>query len=74
MVKFTVKTNGEKGLVNINIPAEKDLKVIDHHTREIINWTVNVDNSITFYIRSNHEYEIISPNITPALQFLSSSG
>ena len=74
MVKFTVKTNGERGLVNINIPAEKDLKVFDHHTREIINWTVNVDNSITFYIRSNHEYEIISPKITPGFQFLSSSG
>lgn len=72
-LKFKVKTNGERGLVNVNIPAEKDLTVRDVQTHEIINWTANVDNSITFYIRSNHEYEISSPEIFPIFQVLSSS-
>jgi len=57
-LKFGVKTNGERALVNVNISAGKDLKIIDCHTDEIINWTNHLDNSITFFVRSNHEYAI----------------
>jgi hypothetical protein len=74
VLKFKIQTNGERGLVNINIPAEKELTIIDLHSREIINWTAHMDNSITFSIRSNHEYEIISPSITPALALAGNYG
>ena len=68
-VTFKVITNGERGLVNINIPAEKEIRVTDIKTHEIIPWMVNVDNSITFSIQSNHEYEIFCPEIPPAFHF-----
>jgi hypothetical protein len=57
-IKFRVKTNGERGLVNVDIPAGRDLNVIDLNTRETITWTESPDNSITFFVQSNHEYEI----------------
>ena len=58
-LKFKVKTNGERGLINVNISAEHDLKIIDLATSGIIKWTKNLDNSITFYVQSSHEYEIV---------------
>ena len=57
-LKFRVKTNGERGLINVNIPAERNCKILDMTAREEIRWTKNPDNSITFYVQSNHEYEI----------------
>jgi hypothetical protein len=61
-LRFRVKTNGERGLVNVNISAEQDLVIVDHPANEIINWSDNGDNSITFYVQSNHEYEIFNQN------------
>jgi hypothetical protein len=57
-IKFRVKTNGGRGLINVNISAERDLTIIDLTTSEIIKWIENLDNSITCYVQSNHEYEI----------------
>ncbi|MDD1699706.1 MAG: hypothetical protein LUQ04_02810, partial [Methanoregula sp.] len=68
-LRFKVKTNGERGLVNVNISAERDLVIKDHQTNEIINWTDNRDNSITFYVQSNHEYEIFSHNLKSPSKF-----
>ena len=62
-LRFRVKTNGERGLVNVNISAERDLVITDHQTHEMINWSDNGDNSITFYVQSNHEYEIFNQNL-----------
>jgi hypothetical protein len=66
-VQFKVKTNGERGLVNVHIPAERDLRVMDMNTRETITWTENLDNSITFFVQSNHEYEIFRNEKTASL-------
>jgi len=57
-VKFRVKTNGERGLINVHIPAGRDLSVTDLNSREVITWTESLDNSITFFVESDHEYEI----------------
>jgi hypothetical protein len=57
---FDVKTNGERALVNANISAQKDLKINDEITHESINWTDNLDNSITFNVQSNHRYAIFT--------------
>jgi len=57
-LKFRVKTNGERGLINVNIPAQRDCKIIDLTTSDEIRWTENPDNSITLYVQSNHEYKI----------------
>jgi hypothetical protein len=62
-LRFRVKTNGEKGLVNVNVSAERDLVIRDYQTQERVNWSVYGDNSITFYVQSNHEYEIFHQNL-----------
>jgi hypothetical protein len=57
-VKFTVKTNGERGLVNVNLPGNPDLEILDLNSRTLIPWTHSLDNSIVLYVESDHEYEI----------------
>ena len=57
-LKFRVKTNGERGLINVNIPAERDCKIIDMTTGKEIRWTGNPDNSISLFVQSDHEYKI----------------
>jgi len=57
-LKFKVKTNGERGLINVNVSAERDLKIIDLTTGGVIKWKKYLDNSIIFNVQSNHEYEI----------------
>jgi hypothetical protein len=68
-LKFQVRTNGEKGLVNVCVSPEPDLVIMDHQTNEKINWSDYGDNSITFYVQSNHEYEIKSQNIKNSFNF-----
>ena len=60
---FKVKTNGEKGLVNVNIASDHVLTITDTNTEEKIMWSNHGDNSITFYVQSNHEYEIFMNEI-----------
>jgi hypothetical protein len=62
-LRFRVKTNGEPGLVNVNVSAERDLVIRDYQTQERVNWSVYGDNSITFYVQSHHEYEIFYQNL-----------
>jgi hypothetical protein len=59
---FDAKTNGERALVNANISAQKDMKIKDEISHTFINWTKNGDNSITFYVQSNHTYTIFTNN------------
>jgi hypothetical protein len=56
-LRFRVKTNGERGLVNVPVPAGPYLTVKDQNG-QIIPWTDHNDNSVTFYVESGHEYEI----------------
>ena len=56
-LRFRVKTNGERGLVNVPIPAGPYLTIKDQNG-QIIPWTDHNDNSVTFYVESGHEYEI----------------
>jgi hypothetical protein len=57
-LRFRVKTNGERGLVNVHLPADRDLIVTDLDTDGVIAWTESLDNSIVFFVQSDHEYEI----------------
>jgi hypothetical protein len=57
-LRFRIQTNGERGLVNVHISAGEDLVVVDHQSREMIPWSDHGDNSITFYVQSDHEYEL----------------
>jgi hypothetical protein len=57
-LRFRVKTNGERGLVNVNISPVRDLIINDIKTNEIIPWTDLNGNSVTFYVQSDHEYGI----------------
>jgi hypothetical protein len=57
-LKFTVITNGERALVNVNIAADRGLTIMDNDTGEIVNWTENGDASVSFYVQSNHEYAL----------------
>jgi hypothetical protein len=58
-LRFTVTTNGEKALVNVNIPAREDLRILDLMKKKEVRWTNNADNSIIFYVQSDHEYQIL---------------
>ena len=40
------------------MPADRDLIVTDLDTDEVITWTESPDNSIEFFVHSDHEYEI----------------
>jgi hypothetical protein len=57
-VTFRVKTNGERGVINVNTPGTPGLEVLDHNSHTIINWTQGLDDSIIFSVESDHEYEI----------------
>jgi hypothetical protein len=57
-LKFRVKTNGERGLVNVNISPVRDLIIKDLNTNEVIPWKDHDGNSVTFYVRSDHEYAL----------------
>ena len=62
-LRFRVKTNGERGLVNVNISAGSGLIIKDLQTNEIIPWTTDYnDNSVIFYVASDHEYAIFHQN------------
>ena len=60
-LRFKVTTNGGRALVNVHIPGNPDLKILDHTTRKRINWSYGLDNSVTFYVEPDHEYEISMP-------------
>jgi hypothetical protein len=57
-LRFRVKTNGERGLVNVNVSPLRDLIIKDLKTNEMIPWTDLNGNSVTFYVQSDHEYAI----------------
>jgi hypothetical protein len=61
-LRFRVKTNGGRGRVNVMVAADQNPVVMDQTARERINWSDNGDNSITFYVQSNHGYEIFREN------------
>jgi hypothetical protein len=58
-LRFTATTNGEKALVNVNISQRDDLRILDLSVNKEVGWTNNGDNSITFYVESDHEYQIL---------------
>jgi hypothetical protein len=60
-LRFNVKTNGEKALVNVNIARRDDLCIRDLVTSSSVPWTGNGDGSITFSVESTHTYEISYP-------------
>jgi hypothetical protein len=67
-LRFRVKTNGERGRINVLLPADRDLIVTDLDTDEVIVWAETPDNSIEFFVHSGHEYEIFKrseENIPP---------
>lgn len=57
-LKFTVKTNGERALVNVNVAADGGLRIMNNDTGELVHWTYNRDTSVSFYVQSDHEYAL----------------
>jgi hypothetical protein len=64
-LRFTATTNGEKALVNVNISQRDDLRILDLSVNKEVGWTNNGDNSITFYVESDHEYQRSQPGPVP---------
>jgi hypothetical protein len=59
IVTFDAHTNGVKSLINVNIPADSDTQVYDRTSNEALNYTLEKDKSLTFWVENNHTYNII---------------
>jgi hypothetical protein len=57
-ITFDAHTNGVRSLINLNITAGKDAQVYDRTSNETLNYTLEKDKSITFWVENNHIYYI----------------
>lgn len=57
-VVFNAHTNGGIALVNVNINAGRDTQVYDNTSGEFLDYNVEQDSSITFWVENNHNYII----------------
>ncbi len=57
-VMFNAHTNGSIALVNVNINAGRDTQVYDNTSGEFLDYNVEQDSSITFWVENNHNYII----------------
>lgn len=57
-VLFDAHTNGAAALVNVNINAGKNTQVYDSTSEKFLNYNLEKDNSITFWVENNHRYNI----------------
>lgn len=58
LIIFDAHTNGGRSLVNVDIVAEKNTQVYDSTSKEFLDYTVEQDKSITFWVENNHTYSI----------------
>ncbi|WP_238985583.1 hypothetical protein [Methanosarcina barkeri] len=55
---FDAHTNGGIAHINVNINAGKDTKVYDNTSGKFLDYDIEPDNSITFWVENNHNYSI----------------
>jgi hypothetical protein len=58
IVAFNANTNGANALINVNISAENDTKIFDNTSRRFLDYKVEPDKSITFWVENGHNYKI----------------
>ena len=57
-ITFDAHTNGYQALVNVNVTAGEDTQVYDDTTDKAIDYTLEKDKSINFWVENNHTYSI----------------
>ncbi|AKB77151.1 hypothetical protein MSHOH_0668 [Methanosarcina horonobensis HB-1 = JCM 15518] len=60
VIRFNVHTNGSDALVNVNIKAGEDTRVYDNISDQSLDYRIEQDKSITFQVKDNHTYSVIS--------------
>jgi hypothetical protein len=58
LITFDAHTNGAKSLINVNVTAGSDAQVYDYTSNNSLNYTLEKDKSITFWVENNHIYYI----------------
>jgi hypothetical protein len=58
LTKFEAHTNGFWSLVNMNISAGNNTRVYDNRTEKYLDFKVEADKSITFWVENNHYYNV----------------
>lgn len=58
LITFDAHTNGSRALVNININAGKDTQVYDDTFDKVLDYTLEKDKSISFWVENNHTYSV----------------
>jgi hypothetical protein len=58
LISFDAHTNGVKSFINVNVTAGNDTQVYDHTLNKSLNYTLEKDKSITFWVENNHIYDI----------------
>ncbi len=56
--KFDAHTNGFRSLINVAISAGNNTKVYDDTVDKYLNFKVEADKSITFWVENNHTYDV----------------
>ncbi|MGB9928181.1 MAG: hypothetical protein ACPK85_07210 [Methanosarcina sp.] len=58
IVTFKAHTNRARALVNVGISVEKNIQVCDNNREKFLDYKVEQDNSITFWVEDDHTYSI----------------
>jgi hypothetical protein len=62
IITFNAYTNGIRSLVNVNVTAGSDTQVYDRTSNESLNYILEKDKSITFWVENNHTYNVYLNN------------
>lgn len=57
-VLFDAHTNGGIVFVNVNVKAGRDTQIYDNTTGKFLDYDIEQDNSLTFWVEDNHSYII----------------
>ena len=58
ITKFEAHTNGFRSLINVNVRAGNNARVYDNTTDKSLDFKVEADKSITFWVENNHTYNV----------------
>lgn len=58
LVKFDAHTNGARALINVDIEAGENTQIYDSTAGEFLNYTLEKDKSITYWVEDSHTYTI----------------
>ena len=57
-IKFDAHTNGFRSLINVNVSAGNNTRVYDNTTDKYLEFKMEADKSITFWVENNHIYNV----------------